>query len=67
MNPMRTNISISPELMQQALEMSGMPTKKAVVEEALKLYVQMLHQKALLGLKGKLRWEGDLETSRTNV
>jgi Arc/MetJ family transcription regulator len=64
---MRTNIFISPELMQQALEMSGMPTKKAVVEEALKLYVQMLHQKALLGLKGKLRWEGDLETSRTNV
>jgi Arc/MetJ family transcription regulator len=64
---MRTNISISPELMQQALEMSGLSTKKAVVEEALKLYVQMLHQQTLLGLRGKLRWDGDLEASRTNL
>ncbi len=63
---MRTNISISPELMQQALDMSGLSTKKAVVEEALKLYVQMLHQQALLELRGKLKWDGDLEASRTN-
>lgn len=63
---MRTNIVINPALMQQALDMSGLSTKKAVVEEALKVYVQMLHQRALLELRGKLTWEGDLETSRTN-
>lgn len=64
---MRTNIAINPDLMQQALEMSGLPTKKAVVDEALKLYVQLLHQKALLELRGKLKWEGDLEAARTNL
>ena len=64
---MRTNISINPELMDQALELSGLSTKKSVVEEALKLYVQMLHQQALLELRGKLTWEGNLEESRTNL
>ncbi|MEZ4824807.1 MAG: type II toxin-antitoxin system VapB family antitoxin [Bacteroidia bacterium] len=57
---MRTNIVINPQLMEEAMKISGLTTKKAVVEEALKLYVQMLHQKALLNLKGKLKWEGDL-------
>ncbi|MEM9984922.1 MAG: type II toxin-antitoxin system VapB family antitoxin [Bacteroidota bacterium] len=64
---MRTNISIDPKLMGKAMELSGLKTKKSVVEEALKLYVQLLHQKALLDLKGKLTWEGNLEASRTNV
>ena len=63
----RTNISINETLMEQAIALSGLKTKKAVVEEALKLFVQMLHQKALLELKGKLKWEGNLESSRTNL
>lgn len=60
---MRTNIEINPQLMEQALEMSGLSTKKAVVEEALKLYIQLLHQKSLLELRGKLKWEGDIDRS----
>ncbi|MEZ4773376.1 MAG: type II toxin-antitoxin system VapB family antitoxin [Bacteroidia bacterium] len=57
---MRTNIVINPQLMEEAMKISGLTTKKAVVEEALKLFVQMQHQKALLNLRGKLKWEGDL-------
>ncbi|MFK7969038.1 MAG: type II toxin-antitoxin system VapB family antitoxin [Bacteroidia bacterium] len=64
---MRTNIVLDKELIDQAVALSGLPTKKAIVNEALKIYVQMLHQQALLELRGKLKWEGDLEESRTNL
>lgn len=61
---MRTNIVIDDLLMQQALKLSGLGTKKAVVEEALKLFIQIRQQKALRELRGKLKWEGDLEQMR---
>ncbi|MCP3933184.1 MAG: type II toxin-antitoxin system VapB family antitoxin [Bacteroidetes bacterium] len=64
---MRTNVVINDRLMTNALELSGLKTKKKVIEEALKLYVQMLHQKALLELRGKLKWEGNLDEMRTNL
>jgi hypothetical protein len=35
-----------------------------VVEEALRLLVQLKRQEQILGLRGKLKWEGDLEPSR---
>ena len=37
---MRTNIVIDDELMRAALEATGLPTKRAVVEAALKLIVR---------------------------
>lgn len=61
---MRTNIVIDDILMQQALKLSGLDTKKAVVEEALKLFIQIRQQNALRELRGKLKWEGDLEQMR---
>lgn len=61
---MRTNIVIDDQLMDQAINLSGLETKKAVVEQALKLYVQLLQQAALRELRGKLRWEGDLDQMR---
>lgn len=61
---MRTNIVIDDQLMDQAINLSGLDTKKAVVEQALKLYIQLLQQAALRELRGKLRWEGDLDQMR---
>lgn len=61
---MRTNIVIDDKLMDQAINLSGLETKKAVVEQALKLYIQLLQQAALRELRGKLRWEGDLDQMR---
>ena len=37
---MRTNIEIDDKLMAQALKLTGLPTKRAVVEEGLRLVVQ---------------------------
>ena len=64
---MRTNIVIDDQLMKKALDLSGLKTKKSVIEEALKVYIQMLNQKALRELAGKLKWEGNLEEMRTNL
>jgi Arc/MetJ family transcription regulator len=61
---MRTNIVIDDALMAEAMRLSGLKTKKAVVEEALKLFVQIKRQSDILRLRGKVHWEGDLEESR---
>lgn len=63
---MRTNIVIDDKLMAEAIELSGLDTKKAVVEEALKLFVQLKRQNEIRKLRGKLQWEGNLEEMRTN-
>lgn len=61
---MRTNIDINDDLMAQALASTAGKTKKEVVEEALKLLVQTRGQGSTRRLRGKIQWEGDLETSR---
>jgi Arc/MetJ family transcription regulator len=61
---MRTNIIIDDELMETALRLSGLKTKKAVVEKALKLFIQLEQQKEIRKWKGKMKWEGDLNQIR---
>jgi Arc/MetJ family transcription regulator len=61
---MRTNIEIDDQLMAEALELSGQKTKRAAVEEALRLMIKLKRQKEVAKLFGKLKWEGDLEQSR---
>jgi Arc/MetJ family transcription regulator len=61
---MRTNIDIDDRLMHQAMRSSGAPTKRAVVEEALRLLIQTKAQKSIRGLRGKVAWESDLDASR---
>jgi Arc/MetJ family transcription regulator len=61
---MRTNIEIDDQLMAHAMRLTGLPTKRAVVEEGLKLLVRVREQtKALKALRG-LGWEGDLNKMR---
>ncbi len=62
---MRTNIVIDDELMREAMEASGLPTKRATVEAALKLLIQIKSQTAVRRLRGKVRWEGNLDEMRT--
>jgi Arc/MetJ family transcription regulator len=63
---MRTNIVIDDELISKAISLSENKTKKAVVEEALRLLVQFKEQLKIKELRGKLKWEGDLNKMRTN-
>jgi Arc/MetJ family transcription regulator len=61
---MRTNIDIDDRLMRQAMRHSGTRTKKATVEAALRLLVETHAQTVIRRLRGKVRWEGDLDGSR---
>ncbi len=61
---MRTNIVIDDELMVQAQQLTGLDTKKAVVDEALRLLIQKYQQQSVRDLRGKLRWEGNLAKMR---
>jgi len=61
---MRTNIEIDDALLSQAMTAAGLSTKRATVEEGLRLLVRVHKQaKALAVLKG-LGWEGDLDEMR---
>ncbi len=61
---MRTNIVIDDELMNEAMKLSKLKTKKAAVETGLKLLVQIKKQERIKSLRGKLRWDGDLDAMR---
>jgi Arc/MetJ family transcription regulator len=54
---MPTNLSIDPDLLEQALEVSGERTKKAAVTKALEEFIARRRHKRLLELMGKLEWD----------
>ena len=61
---MRTNIVIDDKLMAEAIKLTNIKTKKGVVDQALKLLVQVKRQESIRELKGKLKWEGNLSEMR---
>ncbi len=61
---MRTNIVIDNGLMQRAIKATGLSTKKAVVEEGLRLLIKLKEQEGIRRLRGKIEWEGNLSTMR---
>ena len=54
---MATNLAIDPDLIDQALAVSGERTKKAAVTKALQEFIARRKQKRLLELMGKLEWD----------
>ncbi|SFI58521.1 type II toxin-antitoxin system VapB family antitoxin [Nitrosomonas sp. Nm34] len=62
---MRTNIVIDDKLMEDALKITGLKTKREAVELALKILIKLKKQESIKAYKGKLKWEGDLEEMRT--
>ena len=50
--------------MNKAKKVSGLKTKKETIEEALKLLVAQKEQSEIRNLRGKLKWEGNLEEMR---
>ncbi len=62
---MRTTIVIDDELMREALRVSGLKTKREVVEEGLRTLVRLRRQEGIRRLRGRLEWRGDLEELRS--
>jgi Arc/MetJ family transcription regulator len=61
---MRTNIEIDDELLAQAMKAAGLKTKKATVEEALRMLVRQHRQKKAIADMAGLGWDGDLDEMR---
>jgi Arc/MetJ family transcription regulator len=61
---MRTNIVIDDELIEKAMDLTGLKTKKAAVEAGLRLLVQINEQQAIRRLRGKVTWSGNLDEMR---
>jgi Arc/MetJ family transcription regulator len=61
---MRTNIDIDDELLAEAMAASGLSTKKATVEEALRRMVQRHRRRTAFDDMAGLGWEGDLAAMR---
>ena len=55
---MRTNIVIDDKLIERAQELTGIKTKREVVNEALRLMVLSNEQAKIRSMCGKLPWDG---------
>ena len=61
---MRTNIVLDEELVEKAQELTGIKTKRAIVDEALRVLIRLYDQAEVRQLRGQLRWEGDIDAAR---
>ena len=60
----RTNIDLDDRLVEEGLRVFKCKTKKALIHLALKELLKAETRKEILKLRGKLKWEGDLEEMR---
>lgn len=61
---MRINIVLNDKLIERAQELSGIKTKREVVEEALRIFIQLREQVEVRSLRGELQWEDNLDEQR---
>lgn len=64
MTTVRTNIVIDDDLMDEVLRLTGFKTKREAVESGLKALIRLKKQEEIRRFRGKLHWEGDLDTMR---
>ena len=63
---MRTNIVIDDTLMANALQESGVKTKREAVELALRTLIHLRRQAKIRELRGTVAWKGDLDSLRSD-
>lgn len=60
----RTNVILNDSLVKECQEITGIPTKRALIDYALRELRRRGLQKRLLELNGTIEWEGDLDEWR---
>ena len=61
---MRTNIVLDDNLIERAQKLTGIKTKREVVQEALRMLILLREQAEIRQLRGRLAWEGNLDEMR---
>ena len=62
----KTHIELDDAVLENVLKLGGFSTKKAAVNSALAEYAKLLARRALLAMRGKVRWEGNLDELRAD-
>ena len=60
----RTNIDLDDRLVEEGLRVFKCKTKKALIHLALKELLRTEKRQEILKLRGRLKWDGDLEEMR---
>jgi Arc/MetJ family transcription regulator len=63
---MRTNIVLDDKLVERAQKLTGIKTKREVIHEALRTLILLREQGGIRTVRGKLKWEGDLNEQRSS-
>jgi Arc/MetJ family transcription regulator len=63
---MRTNIVIDDRLMRDTLRATGLKTKREAVEHGLQTLLRLSKQAEIRRFRGKLQWQGDLNSMRSD-
>jgi Arc/MetJ family transcription regulator len=61
---MRSSIEINDTLLRKALKATGLTTKRAVVEEGLRLLIRVKGQGSIRRLRGKIDFDGHVLDAR---
>ena len=56
----RTNVVLDDKLVEECQELTGIETRRALIDYALHELRRHARQRRLLELKGSVKWEGDL-------
>jgi Arc/MetJ family transcription regulator len=62
----RTNIELDVDLVKKAMEVTHIDTIREVVHHSLRELIRLNKRRELLNLKGKIKWEGNLNEMRGN-
>jgi Arc/MetJ family transcription regulator len=60
----RTNVVLDEDLVEAGLEITGLKSRRALIDYALRELLRRESQRKILELKGKIHWEGDLPSMR---
>jgi Arc/MetJ family transcription regulator len=60
----RTNVVLDEDLVESGLEITGLKSRRALIDYALRELLRREAQRKILELKGKVHWEGDLSAMR---
>ena len=60
----RTNVVLDDNLVAQCQAVTGIPTRRSLIDHALQELLRHERQKTVLELKGRIDWHGDLSAWR---
>jgi Arc/MetJ family transcription regulator len=60
----RTNVVLDDDLIEDCIKATGIKTRKALIDHALRELLRRENQTKILALKGNIDWEGNLDEWR---